>query len=458
MIKLIFISISLFILNFLAFGTDLKSNLYHQKLKNGLEVLVYEKKAVPIAAVQMWYDVGSFHEINGIRGMAHFFEHMMFRGSKNIGDEEHSQLIENVGGRSNAYTADDMTVYVQTLPSKHVDLAIKLEAERMEHLIIDEKRLEKEKEVVKEEYRWRYQNNPYGDIQKKTREILFPPTHYGIGPIGTLEDVGAFTILQSQSFYETYYSPNNATLIIVGDVNHKNIFNTVSKYFSHLEEKEIVLSTPFKSKTQFKKNYKKMSQLPMPATLFAYYIPESKHEDLYALTILFKALSAGNGSRLHRHLVRDKEIADYAYGFNFSLKETGVYAFPVIHKKGNENHIQKEIDKLLFNIHKKGLTEYELQKLKNQIIASKTFSQYSVEELARQIGYSLIYKNDPLSFTKDVHLYNKINNEDIKYVARKYFNKRNRVIINFEPKERFKRKNLARKIKLLISKLKKENT
>ena len=411
------------------------SELYTHSLHNGLNVIVLEKKTVPVAAVQLWYKVGSYHEKNGIRGMAHLFEHMMFRGSKNIGDEEHSQLIEDLGGDSNAYTADDMTVYIQKLPSKEVELAIKLEAERMERLIIDQKRLSKEKEVVKEEYRWRYENNPNGDLVKQTREILFPKSHYGIGPIGTLDNINGFTKEKCDLFYKTYYSPNNAALIVVGDVNHRDIFRLAETYFNHIPAQNIVKQSPFKPKKHVRKRYKRKSQLPIWTTLFAFYIPETRHPDMYPLTILFRTLSSGQTSRLHRRLVRKKAMADYVYGFDFSLNETGVYAFPAVHKAGVAREIEKEIMDEISQIQKHGITDRELKKNQNQLISGKIFSHYSVTQLARQIGSSLIYKGDPRFFDEDIKRFESVTNEDIIRVANTYFTKKNSIVIEFEPKD-----------------------
>lgn len=406
------------------------------KLKNGLEVIVYPKNTTAKVAVQLIYKVGSFVEKEGQKGLAHLFEHMMFRGSKNVKDEQHTKLIQEIGGYSNAYTSSDATVYLQTIPSKHLELIFKLEADRMHYLNLNNDILNKERQVVLEEYRWRIDNNPEGELYFKLNQHLYQNHPYMYGPAGKKEDINAFTLLQCQQFYEQYYSPNNAVLVVVGDVNTKDVKKLAKKHFSkipksRMSKKQNLIFKPQKHKQL--RVVKDTSKLPRPVTVWSYYIPPTNHADTIALNLLYNILDRDKSSRLHHHLVDKKELAVKFISYpDFSLG-TGTLSFMAFHHKDNEKALQEEFFSQIEILKTEGVSAKELEKAKNQLIASRVFLSYTVDDIADHIVSSISKTGDIEYFENYLDKLEQIQTDDILRVAQQYFVHSNATLIKFEP-------------------------
>ncbi|MEK9657207.1 MAG: pitrilysin family protein [bacterium] len=408
------------------------------KLKNGLECIVYEKHSTAKAAVYLGYRVGSYVEQKGEKGMAHLFEHMMFRGSKNVGDEEHSQLIQAVGGYSNAYTADDRTVYVQTIPASEIELVFRLEADRMQYLQIDQQRLDKEREVVKEEYHWRVQNNPDGEMYYKAQQKLYPNHPFMYGPIGKLEDINHFTVAQCEAFYKKHYAPNKAVLVVVGDVSPDTVKQLAKKYFTAIPSRpkmpDINLDLAPRQ-TQELTTFKDQSSLPTPVTIWTFYTPEARHPDAIPLKLLYSILDYDKGARFHRKIVKENELAFNFVSYpDFSLG-TGTLSFMAYHQPEAESKIRDIIFKEIQDIQQKGATDQELQKAKNQALARRYFDSYTAEKIASQLLHAALIENGYQSYEHYIEEVKNVSHDDIIRVARKYLRPGNATELLFYPKK-----------------------
>ena len=392
----------------------------HYQLKNGLKVLMVEKKGTPLINIQLGYNIGSFVESKGEKGMAHLFEHMMFRGSKNVKDQEHSQLIEENGGYTNAYTSDDRTVYYETIPKEKLELILKLESDRMNNLIINQEKLETEKKVVLEEYRWRYENNPQGAVFKKLLKYLYKNHPYEFGAIGKKEDIKNFTTEQSMSFYKKYYAPNNATLIIVGDINTKETIPIIKKYFGQFPSSK---QPPYPSliiKNETPINIQDTSKLPFPLTIVTYYLPPANHKDSLALSVLMNILDRDETSRLSKEIIKKKEIASHFLSYPMFNKGTGCFALTAIHMPGLSKKIKNTIFEQIDNIIQNGVTQKELTKTINQITMDKQLKKYKAQSIASEVLYNQMILNDPEFTNTELEKIKKITNQEIMQVAKKY--------------------------------------
>jgi zinc protease len=406
------------------------------KLDNGLQVLVLEKHAMPVVAVQVWYHVGSVDEPNGLKGIAHLFEHMMFRGSKNFGPQEHFKLVKAVGGECNAYTSDEETVYYERLPADKLDLAIRLEADRMESLKLDQKVLDTERQVVMEEYRMRVDNDPLGSTTQDLREFLFPDNPYKYGPIGKMLDIQNFTVKDCQQFYNKYYAPNNATLVIVGDVEAEKVFKMVEARFAELKPSNLPPKPEFTFvSNKVKAVNKGKTDFPVPVTVLSFYTEGARDKDRAALQVLLNSLADGRSSRLWKSLVNNKKIAEYFLGENIEGAEKGVVILAAAHLPGLSAKVESDIWNQIQEIKTKGLNEDEFAKARSQVRAANMFEKYYANELASTIGYSEVVRGDYNFFYKQDQEIENVTQQDVIRAANKYFKKENVKRVYFEPRQ-----------------------
>src|SRR5215510_7690966 len=281
-------------------------------LGNGLRVILSEDRSTPIVHVSVWYHVGSKNERAGRTGFAHLFEHMMFKGSKNVEPDSHTSIIASVGGRSNAYTTEDETVFWQTLPSHYLPLALWMEADRMATLRIDDEAFKREREVVKEERRMRVENQPYGRLSEIIFDNAFTTHAYKHPVIGSMADLEAASIADVREFHETYYVPENATVVIVGDFDAEQTLSMVNQYFARVPKaKRPVPRDLAKEPPQTKERRAVIEEAwPLPAVVVAYHITY----DGYPLHIAAKILSDGQSARITQELVYKKRLALTAFG------------------------------------------------------------------------------------------------------------------------------------------------
>jgi len=399
-------------------------------LDNGLKVIVSEDHKAPIATFQVWYKVGSKHDPGRKSGMSHLLEHMMFKGSKNYENKIFSRLIQSNGGIDNAFTTKDYTMYYETLPSNKIEIALKLEADRMYNLLLKEKDLKDEKNVVMEERRLRYEDDPQNSLYEEVVATAFKIHPYRNPVIGWMPEIKSITQKDLIKHYKSYYCPKNSFIVIVGDVIADEIFNKVKKYFSNIP---ICSSLPLKIslKEPQQKGEKRVylkKEAKLPYILIAYHVPSFPHKDSVVLDVLSVILS-GKSGRFYNSIVRREKIAIDVFAFYDGLK-TDPYLFfiggtvkPKVDFKKLEKALYKELEKLK-NVPP---TEKEVQKAKNQIIASFIMEQDSIFFQAELIGMFEILGQWSL---KDVYLnrLREVTPMDVQAVVKKYFIQDNKTV------------------------------
>lgn len=412
------------------------SMIVEHRLENGLKLLILEHHALPVVTVNIWYRVGSRHETAGIRGMAHLLEHMMFRGSENYGPEEHARLIKECGGDLNAGTTEDYTVYYERLPADQLELALRLEAERMHRLTLAPDLLSTELNVVKEEFRM-YENSPYGELMLKLPPMLYPDHPYGWTPLGVFEDLDqGITAEKCRAFYQAHYAPNNAVVVVVGDVRSDEVIRLVTEYFGRIppasssEEPDLTLAPQ-----NGLRRFSAQGRLPVPLTGIAFRIPEARHPDIIPLQVVSAILSSGESSRLPRILVREKELAVGAMGFPLNRHGPGYFVYGAAHLPNVPSaRIEQAFWEEIARLQNEDVTDTELTKARNQLKAGKVFERYSTSSLAQSIGYAEVVMGDWRLYEREVAEFDKVTKDDLRRVARQYFTKENATIITFQPK------------------------
>ena len=304
-----------------------KLNYTMTTLPNGLKVVFLEDHSTPIVHAEIWYHVGSKNERPGRTGFAHLFEHMMFKGSKNVEPEGHPSWISSVGGQSNAYTNEDATVFWQTMPAQYLPLVLWLEADRMASLRIDEDVFKTEREVVKEERRMRVDNQPYGRLNEIIYDQAFTVHPYKHPTIGSMEDLEAASIDDVRDFFRTYYVPDNATLVLVGDFDTKEAQELVTQYLGRVPKVDAPVPRDIpKEPPQTKERRVRLEEnWPLPAVVVAHHITFDGDPDSYPLHIASKVLSDGQSSRIYRKLVYEKQLALAAFGGGNIIEDPNLF-------------------------------------------------------------------------------------------------------------------------------------
>ncbi|MCS7274102.1 MAG: insulinase family protein [Candidatus Bipolaricaulota bacterium] len=410
-------------------------NISKFTLDNGLVLLVYQDNTAPVVSVNLLYRVGSRDEPTGKRGMAHLMEHMMFKGSKNIKPEEHSRLIDQAGGRDNAFTSDDVTGYWAMLPKEKLELALRLEAERMENLVLTQENLDSEREVVKEEWRVRLENQPVSKALDKFRDIAFAGTPYAKGPEGYMEDLDSITLEDLQNFYKTYYAPNNAVLVVAGDVEANRVLELVKKYFGAIPKGPTppAVTVTLPPQTEMREESLQLA-VQLPVIVGGYALPGIGHADQPALEVAGLVLSGGQSARLYKSLVREQQISVGAGGFPLVFKDLGtmlIYAFFTPDKDPAQvkDALLKEIEKLA----NEPIDEKELQKAKNQLTAQYIFGLDSISTVANGLARAEVLQGDYREFEKSKTRYDNITIADVQRVAQTYFKRENLTIVTLKP-------------------------
>ncbi len=404
-------------------------------LPNGLKILVQENHSAPVVAVEVFYRTGSRNEKVGVRGMAHLFEHMMFKGSEKVGPEMHARIIQSVGGDLNGATSKDITFYYDVVPSDRMALAMELEAERMTKLKLDESHFNVEREVVKEELRVRLQNNPIGSLFEKLQEVAYTKHPYQWTEAGTLEDLDKITIEDIRNFYKTYYCPNNAVLIVVGDATFAQVMQQATEFFGPLARKDLPPAVDVVEPEQTA--YKHLDlKLPaqLPTVLAGYKVPQASHPDMPALDVIEAVLSGGESARLNKNLVRDKKMAVFAGAGNSKRKDPGLFMLiagfmPPVTAKDMEEALLQEVERLA----KDGPTPAELAKAKTQLVAGYLFQLTSMGYVGVQIGSAELVEGDYHRFLEGAKPYEKVTAEDVKRVAGQYLKRERLTAVALTP-------------------------
>ncbi|HRP03066.1 MAG TPA: pitrilysin family protein [Candidatus Kapabacteria bacterium] len=406
-------------------------------LDNGLTVIYHIDKSAPIVSTIVHYKVGSKDENPNLTGFAHFFEHLMFESTDKIKRGEMDKLIQLAGGNLNAHTSFDETVYKINLPSNQLPLALWIEGQRMRKLSVDTIGVETQRGVIQEERKQRMENQPYGTAFDKVCEKLFAGGSYSWTPIGSEKHINEASIDEFRTFYNNFYQPNNATLVIAGDFDIKVAAKYVEAYFggypkSNNIKREKFLLTPMKS--EYKETiYDEKAQLP--AVFVAYPSVDLSDTNYFALKLMGDILASGESSRLYRRLV-DKEQSAVAAEFeNLNLQNSGLTLLIGIATPGTEiSTIEKQIDEEIENLIKNGVSDDELQKAKNITEAQFVNSKKNVAEKAQELARLYSYYGDASVINTELANFNKVTKEDITRVAKMYFATKNRVVLTYLPK------------------------
>ena len=403
-------------------------NYYTKNLDNGLQIV-----AIPmdnntnVVSVDIFYKVGSRNEVMGKSGIAHMLEHLNFKSTKNLKAGEFDEIVKGFGGVNNAGTSFDYTHYYIKTSSKNTDKSLELFSELMQNLTLNDEEFQPERDVVAEERRWRTDNNPMGYLQFRVfnNSFIYHPYHWT--PIGFMDDIKNWTIEDIKNFHSTYYQPQNAIVVVAGDIKKDDVFSYVEKHFKDIKNtKEIPSSIHTiepKQDGERRAIINKESNVQMLA--MTYHIPNFEHEDQIALSALSQLLSSGKSSILQKVLVDEKRLANSVYAYNMELKDPGVFMFMAV---ANENvdalKIEKEILDIISKIQKGEIKEKELDKLKINTKADFIYSLESSSDVASLFGTYLVRDNIKPLLEYEANL-EKLKVEDIVNVAKKYLVKEN---------------------------------
>src|SRR5262245_28463697 len=396
--------------------TPPKLEVQEHKLANGLQVLMYEDHSVPVASVEVWYHVGSKDERQGRSGFAHLFEHIMFKGSANLGPEEHKNYIASIGGRYNATTDFDRTLYYQTFPSNYLEHVLWMEADRMRSLDVSDENFKSERDVVKEERRLRIDNPPFGRLFEVGLDTTSKTHPYRILPIGSMADLDAATIEDVRAFHSTYYVPDNATLVVAGDFNPGQVTQWVEKHFGDIPKgsKPIPRDIPKEpAQTAERRATDYHSNTPLPAVVLTYHVPEAGTPDLYALEVASNILSSGESSRLYRRMIYDKQMAVAAGGQTVLLEDPGVFFFFAILQAGQKPEDgEKELLAEVARLQSEPVSGDDLAKSKNQLISGLVFGRQTVQDKADAIGNAAVILGNLELVNRELAEYQKVTAAD----------------------------------------------
>ncbi|HEY2729038.1 MAG TPA: pitrilysin family protein [Polyangia bacterium] len=404
-------------------------------LANGLQVLFLADHKAPIATVQVFYHVGSKDEHVGIRGVAHMFEHMMFKGSEHVPPEQHARLLKDVGGQTNAFTTEDLTAYHDTVPPSYVGFAMQLEAERMRQLKLFPETIDSERKVVEEEKRLRIDNNPIGKAIERFRLLAYTKHPYAWTAIGTIEDLEKVRPEDCQKFYDAYYQPNNATLIVVGDVGEAEVRKLVEQHFGPVPRGPAPPRTKVEepAQTALRKDTLAL-EVQVPVVVGGYHVPRAADADVPALEVLASALSAGESSRLHQRLVRQDRLAIAAGGLIEPMEDSGLFiTYAAYLPASNPGKVQRALLEEVARVRERAISPVELEKAKNQLAAAFIFELQTVDGVATNLGQHQYVHGDWRDFAKGASRYLAVTAADVTRVARKYLVDTNLTLLTLEP-------------------------
>ena len=409
----------------------------HRTLANGLEVYAVPDHTTPTVAINVWYRVGSKDDPSGRSGFAHLFEHIMFKGTKHTKPETIDRLTEDVGGFNNAYTADDVTVYYEVVPSNHLERLLWAEADRMATLNVDEKNFRSEREVVKQEYLQRVEAEPYGRFGEEIIKKSFAEHPYKRPTIGNIPELNAATIEDVRAFHATYYRPDNATLVVVGDFEQAQFDAWVDKYFAPIPKPaapvpRVTVKEPARAKEQRFTDYD--ASVPLPAVAVTFLGPAARSEDALALEVAQEILAGGDSSRLYRQLVYEKQLAQ-SVEFTSDLREdAGLLIFQVVLASGKkvadvERALLGEIEKFA----DQPVTDAELAKAKNRLLTARLHERETCEGKASALANAVIVLGDPRRADMDLTRLQSVTAADIQWAVRAIFTEKNRLVLEYLP-------------------------
>jgi zinc protease len=386
--------------------------------------------------VQLWYHVGSKNEKPGRTGFAHLFEHLMFKGSKNVEPEGHTSAIAAIGGQSNAYTTDDVTVFWETVPAQYLPMVLWLEADRMATLRIDKNTFSNERDVVKEERRMRVDNQPYGRLSEIIFDQAFTVHPYKHATIGSMQDLEAASIDDVRDFFKTYYVPENATLALVGDFDTAQALQLVTQYLGRVPKAEhpVPRDIPKEPPQGREKRVTLQEPWPLAAVVVAYHITFDGHQDSYPLHIASKVLSDGQSSRIYRKLVYEDGLALAASGEANIIEDPNLfYAVAFVQPGRKTEDVASALIAEFERLKAEPVSERELQRTKNQFARDYILGRESDQQKALQLAHALVIHHDVRTADGEFDIFQKLTPADIQRVARTYFTPENRLVLTLVP-------------------------
>jgi zinc protease len=405
-------------------------------LENGLRVILHEDHSTPIVAVDVAYRVGSKNEDSSKTGFAHLFEHLMFDGSPNVNRGEFDRHITKAGGWDNAYTTWDITNYYEVLPSNQLELVLWLEADRMSGLNITPLGIQTQRDVVKEERRWRVDNRPYGTAEEKIFSHAYKRHPYRWPVIGYMEHLDRATIEDVERFFKTFYVPNNAALVIAGDLDVAEVRGMVGKYFNSIPmgKHQIPRVTVIEESQQVEEREVVSDNVQLPGVFVAYRIPEEGHPDFYPLVLLSNILSVGESSRLYRSLVYEKKSAQDVEASTVAMENPGLFLITATALDGcTAETLEKEIEKEIDALRIQAVSRKELEKVKNQLESSFTFGKQRVDQKADLLAHFAVLRGDPNQLNREIERYLQVTADDITRVAQRYLSEPYRTVLHYIP-------------------------
>jgi zinc protease len=408
-------------------------------LDNGMHVILHNDPSAPVVITSVMYHVGSKDERPDRTGFAHFFEHLLFEGTENIKRGEWMKIVTANGGVNNANTSDDRTYYYEVFPSNSLELGLWMESERLMHPIINKIGVETQNEVVKEEKRMRYDNQPYGNILPVVKENMFKKHPYRWTTIGSMKDLDAATLEEFQAFNKKFYTPNNAVLVVAGDFDKTITKEWIQKYFGSIPKGEEVKKQTFTEEpiVQTIKATYEDPNIQIPMVVASYRTPSMKSRDARVLDLISSYLSDGKSSKLYKKIVDDKKMALQIGAVGFSQEDYGMYILYGL-PMGNFTmaDILKEMDEEIVKIQTDLISEKDYEKLQNKFDNNFVNANSTVEGIAENLAsYYLLYGDVNLINT-EIDLYHSITREEIREVAKKYLNPNQRLILEYVPSKK----------------------
>ncbi len=417
-------------------GSDrsIADSTFEKVLANGLKVIVREDHRAPVVVSQVWYRIGSNYEHDGITGVSHALEHMMFKGTQNLKPGEFSEIIAANGGSENAFTSKDYTAYFQRIASDRLEICLKLEADRMRNLVFLPEEFRKEIEVVKEERRWRVDNKPKSKLWEQFNATAFLTSPQRNPSIGWRSDLDELSVEDAEAWYRMWYAPNNATLVVVGDVQAEQVFELAGKYFGPLKPSKI---KPPKKRSEIAQQGERRLELygrtANPYLLMGYKVPSlkadlSNRKEAFALDVLAALLDGGNSARISRNILRGKEVAVQAgVSYDAFSRLEGLFVLAGTPSKGvTPEQLQQALVDEIEDLRKTPVSRQELDRVKAQVIASKVFDQDSSFNMGMQIGMLDSLGYDWRLLDDYVEEIRAITPADVQRVAQEYFSPRQR--------------------------------
>ncbi len=407
-------------------------------LDNGLHVILHQDNSAPVVVTSVQYHVGAKNENPERTGFAHFFEHLLFEGTENIERGKWFEIVTSNGGSNNAYTTDDITYYYEVFPSNSVELGLWMESERLLHPVINQIGVDTQNEVVKEEKRLRIDNQPYGNILYAVKKNLFTKHPYRWATIGSMEHLDAATLEEFLAFKEKFYVPNNAVLVVAGDINTTEVKKMIEDYFGSIPrgkdiEKIDIQEEPITEQIDavyYDEN------IQIPALIHAYRTPGLTERDAYVLNMISDILSGGKSARLYKKMVDENKSALEVAAINLSQESYGSYiTFAIPMGETSLEQLTEEIDEEIVKLQTELISEREFEKLLNSFENSYVQSNASIEGIASSLADYHTFYGDANKINSELEIYESITPEEIREVAKKYLNPNQRLRLEYLPKE-----------------------